>query len=69
MKKTILIEGMMCNHCVMHAKKALEAVEGVTEAVVELSTKSATLTLSKAVDDAVLKAAVEDAGYEVTDIR
>ena len=69
MKKTILIEGMMCNHCVMHAKKALEAVEGVTEAVVELSTKSATLTLSKEVDAAVLKAAVEDAGYEVTDIR
>ena len=68
MKKTILIEGMMCNHCVMHAKKALEAVDGVSEAVVDLSSKSATVTLSKDVDDAILKAAVENEGYEVTRI-
>ena len=34
MEKTIKIEGMMCGHCEMHVKKALEALPGVSEALV-----------------------------------
>lgn len=66
MKKTLIIEGMMCNHCRMHAEKALAAVDGVLEVVVTLEDKTAKLTLSKEVDDAILIKAVTDAGYEAT---
>jgi copper chaperone CopZ len=68
MQKTISIEGMSCPHCVMHAQKALAKIEGVIEATVDLATKSATVKTDKEIDDAVFKAAIEDAGYTVTKI-
>lgn len=68
MEKTIGVEGMMCQHCVAHVKKALEGVEGVVVAEVDLDGKRATVSLSKDVADDVLAAAVVEAGYEVTSI-
>ena len=68
MKKTLKIEGMMCGHCEMHTKKALEALDGVTSAEVSHKTGIAVVTLNKAVSDDVLKQAVTKQGYEVTDI-
>ena len=68
MQKTMQITGMMCPHCEARVKKALEAIDGVTEAIPNHETKSAVLTLSHEVDDASLKAAVEAEGYEVTGI-
>lgn len=65
MKKTIQIEGMMCAHCEMHVKKALEAIDGVEEAVVSHTEKTATLTLSADVADDTIKKAVEAEGYTV----
>ncbi len=69
MEKKIGVEGMMCQHCVAHVKKALEGVAGVEEAVVDLDTNSAVAKLSAEVDDATLTAAIVDAGYEVTGIE
>lgn len=69
MKKELLIEGMSCGHCVMHVGKALEELDGVEDAVVSLEDKKAIVTLKENVDNAILKDAVEDAGYEVTDIK
>ncbi len=69
MKKTLKIEGMMCGHCEMHTKKALEAIDGVTEALVSHKTGTAIVTLEKNVSDNVLMAAVADQGYQVTDIQ
>ena len=69
MKKTLKIEGMMCGHCEMHIKKALEAIDGVTEASVSHKTGTAIVTLEKNVTDNVLMAAVADQGYQVTDIK
>ncbi len=66
MQKTIHIEGMSCNHCKMHVEKALAAVDGVTEAVVSLENKDASVTLNKDVDNLQLQKAVENAGYQVT---
>ena len=63
MKKVIVVDGMMCAHCQMHVQKALAGVDGVVEAVVNLDTKQATVTLSKDVADAVLMEAVTEAGY------
>ncbi len=65
MEKTIKIEGMMCPHCEMRVKKALEAVQGVEEAEVSHTAGTAKLTLSGPVEDEILKKAVEDQGYEV----
>ena len=65
MEKTLKIEGMMCMHCSGRVQKALEAIDGVESAIVSHETGTAVLTLTKAVDDAVLKKAVTDAGYEV----
>ena len=63
MKKTIHIEGMMCAHCQVHVQKALAGVEGVTEAVVDLESKKATVTLAQDVADQALMDAVTEAGY------
>ncbi len=65
MEKTLKIEGMMCPHCEARVKKALEAIDGVAAAKVSHKKGTAVVTLSKAVEDAVLKQAVEDAGYPV----
>ncbi len=69
MEKTLKIEGMMCSHCEMHVKKALEALDGVKSAEVSHETGTAVVTLEKEVSDDVLKQAVSDQGYQVTDIR
>lgn len=64
MEKTLQVEGMMCEKCVAHVKKALERVEGVGEAVVDLEGKSATVKLTAEVPDATLIEAVVEEGYE-----
>ena len=64
MEKKLSVEGMMCQHCVAHVKKALEGVEGVEEAMVDLDSNSATAKLSADVADQVLVDAIVDAGYE-----
>ena len=69
MEKTLKIEGMMCGHCEMHTKKALEALDGVTEASVSHETGTAVVTLEKDIADDILKQAVADQGYKVTDIQ
>ena len=65
MKKTLTIEGMMCNHCENTVKKALEALEGVTEAQVSHEAGTAVVTLSAEVADEALKNAVEAKDYKV----
>ena len=69
MVKTLKIEGMMCEHCQMHTKKALEAVEGVAFADVSYKDGSAKVTLNSDVADEVLIKAVTNEGYKVTDIK
>ena len=67
MKKTIKIEGMMCQHCRGAVDKALNAMEGVT-AQVSLEDKAAYVEISGDVSDDMLKQAVTEAGYEVAGI-
>ena len=64
MTKTMKIEGMMCPHCEATVKKALEAIDGVESAEVSHTAGTAVVT-GTALDDAKLKAAVEDKGYTV----
>jgi Cu2+-exporting ATPase len=68
MIKTLNVEGMMCGHCEARVKKALEAVEGVASAEVSHVKGTAVVTLTKDVDNKVLKDAVEAQDYKVTAI-
>ena len=69
MEKIMKIEGMMCMHCENRVKKALEAIDGVEEAVCSYKEGTAKLTLSHEVDEAVLKKAVEDQDYKVLSVE
>ena len=69
MVKTMKIEGMMCGHCEAAVKKALEAIDGVVSAEVSHTDGAAVVTLSKPVENAALRKAVEDKDYTVTDIE
>jgi len=68
MKKTIIIEGMMCDHCTGSVSKALNAIDGV-KAEVNLQDKAAYVELPQDVSDEVLKNAVTEAGYEVVSVK
>ena len=65
-KKIVKIEGMMCQNCVKHVQKALDAL-GVT-AVVSLDTHSATIENPNVSDEAIIKA-INEAGYEVVAVE
>jgi Cu2+-exporting ATPase len=64
----IKVNGMMCGHCEAHVKKALEAIDGVETVVASHDENLVTITLSKDIDEAVIKAAVTEAGYEYAGI-
>lgn len=68
MTKTIAIEGMHCQHCVAAVNEALEAVSGVTSVKVSLEKNNAVVE-GEGLDDAALKAAVEDTGFDVAGIQ
>ncbi|MBR2310698.1 MAG: metal-transporting ATPase, partial [Oscillospiraceae bacterium] len=68
MEKILKIEGMMCNHCVMHVQKTLAAIPGVAEVTVSLNEKNAKVKLNQDVADEVFKTAIEDAGYQLAEI-
>ncbi len=64
----IKVNGMMCAHCEAHVKKALEEIDGIDSAVASHEENLVTITNSKDVDEALIKAAVTDAGYEYAGI-
>ena len=68
MKKTLKVEGMMCQHCVAHVTKALEVVKGVAMVEVNLKKKIAVVELNAEVSNEALITAVTEAGYEVKKI-
>ena len=64
MEKKMLVEGMSCNHCKMSVEKAIKAVPGVTDCVVDLAAKTATITLNADVADDKLMEAVRGADFK-----
>lgn len=65
--KTLKIDGMSCGHCERRVKNALEEIDGVQ--VLSVSADQNIATVETTVEDAVLMAAVEEAGYTVTAIE
>lgn len=64
MKKTMTVKGMMCMHCEANVKKALESIEGVTNAVADHEHDKVEIITEKDVKDEDLMNAVKEAGYE-----
>ena len=69
MKKTLKVEGMMCEHCEARVKKALEKVEGVKCAIADKDAGTAVAELDRDVADESLIKAVEDQDYTVKGIE
>ena len=69
MRKEITVEGMMCMNCVKHVTKALEALKGVSDVAVSLEDKKATVSVEAGVTDDMLRDAIAEEGYTVTEIR
>lgn len=67
MTKTLLIEGMHCQHCVQAVTEALAALAGVEAVEVSLEKKQARVT-GRNLDAAQLQAAVEDVGFDVSSV-
>ena len=63
MTKTVYVDGMMCMHCVVHVKKALEGIEGVKSVEVSLENKNAVVQSEKEIAPSVFEKAIVDAGY------
>jgi copper chaperone len=58
-----VVPGVHCDHCVHAVKQEIAAVDGVTGVEVDLETKLVTVT-GEALDDGLLRAAIDEAGYE-----
>lgn len=69
MKKVVTVDGMMCMHCVAHVKDALSKVDGVSDVVVSLDEKTATLNCTENLTDQTLIDAVTNAGYTVVSVK
>jgi copper chaperone len=62
---TYTVTGMTCGHCVSAVTEEVSQVSGVTAVDVDLGSGGLTVTSDAAVDEAAVRAAVEEAGYEV----
>lgn len=69
MNKVLVIEGMMCKHCQKRVEEALTKVEGVTQVIIDLEAKTATVAIDENVTVEALTKAVVDAGYEVISVK
>lgn len=62
---TYTVKGMTCDHCVRAVTAEVGRVAGVTDVSVDLASGRVTVTAGGAVDAAAVRAAVEEAGYEL----
>ena len=69
MTKVITVEGMMCGHCEAHVAQALGKVPGVESAKADRNKKEARVECGAEVADETLLKAVQDAGYDASDVR
>jgi copper chaperone len=61
-----IVTGMVCEHCVSSVTQEIGAIAGVTDVVVTLDTGRVSVTSNGPLDDDAVRAAVDEAGYEVS---
>ncbi|SFW65021.1 heavy-metal-associated domain-containing protein [Amycolatopsis australiensis] len=62
---TFTVTGMTCSHCVASVSEEVGAIEGITDVAVDLPTGALTVTSAEPIDEARVRAAVEEAGYQL----
>jgi copper chaperone len=65
MQSNYTVTGMTCGHCVSSVREEVGALAGVTDVAVDLATGRLTVTSDAPVDEAAVRAAVDEAGYSV----
>ena len=69
MTKTINVKGIMCGHCEMRVKKALEALPFIESAEVSHETGKAVAAVNGDFNEEAMKAAITNAGYEFVSVE
>jgi copper chaperone len=64
-RHTYTVSGMTCAHCVRSVTEEITAIDGVTDVAVDLPTGSVAVTSDRPLDETRVRAAVEEAGYEL----
>ena len=62
---TYTVTGMTCSHCVSAVTEEVAKISGVTDVQVDLASGAVTIASESGVDDNAVKAAVDEAGYEL----
>ena len=63
--RTFTVQGMTCGHCVASVTEEVQQISGVEHVDVVLETGAVTVTSSQPLDDTAVRAAVEEAGYQL----
>ena len=63
--RTFTVSGMTCAHCVRSVTEEISAIDGVTDVAVDLPTGAVAVTSDRPLDETRVRAAVEEAGYEL----
>ena len=63
--RTFTVQGMTCGHCVSSVTEEVQEIPGVERVDVVLETGAVTVTRSEPLDDSAVRAAVEEAGYQL----
>ncbi len=69
MKTTIIVEGLKCHHCEMHAEEAIRKIPGVREVKADHITKEVSIVSDNPINEDSLKKSMEDAGYTYKGIK
>lgn len=64
-KKVIIIEGMMCNHCKKKVEESLLNLEGISKVKVNLKEKTATIYSTKIISNEDIKKIIDKLDYKV----
>ena len=63
---TYTVTGMTCEHCVASVTEEVTEIDGVTDVAIDLPTGAVTVTSTAPIDEAQVRAAVEEAGYRLS---
>lgn len=69
MRKSIIVAGMSCKHCVNRVEKALSEVEGISSISIDLENGKVEFICEKDISEEAIKELIEDAGYDVIAIN
>ena len=63
--QTVTVTGMTCAHCVASVTEEVQEIAGVENVAIDLETGAVTITSAAPLDESAVKAAVEEAGYQL----